>query len=51
MVFSLFLVACGGGSDEAAVEEVVEEEPAETLDAPATTAAPAEPEEDPMAYA
>jgi basic membrane protein A len=47
MVFSLFLVACGGGSDEAAVEEVVEEEPAETLDSPATTAAPAEPVEDP----
>ena len=47
MVFSLFLVACGGGSDEAVVEEVVEEEPAETLDAPATTAAPAEPVEDP----
>ena len=46
MVFSLFLVACGGGSDEAAVEEVVEEEPAETLDAPATTAAPAEPVEE-----
>ena len=46
MVFSLFLVACGGGSDEAAVEEVVEEEQ-ETLDSPATTAAPAEPAEDP----
>tara|TARA_B100001287_G_scaffold76401_1_gene63513 strand:+ start:242 stop:1348 length:1107 start_codon:yes stop_codon:yes gene_type:complete len=46
MVFSLFLVACGGGSDEAAVEEVVEEEPAETLDAPATTAAA--PAVDPM---
>ena len=47
MVFSLFIVACGGGSDEA-VEEVAVEEPAETLDAPATTAAPAEPEPDPM---
>ncbi len=47
MVFSLFLVACGGGSDDA-VEEVAVEEPVETLDAPATTAAPAEPEEDPM---
>ena len=47
MVFSLFLVACGGGSDDA-VEDVAVEEPVETLDAPATTAAPAEPEEDPM---
>ena len=33
MVFSLFLVACGGGSDDA-VEDVAVEEPAETLDAP-----------------
>ena len=47
MVFSLFLVACGGGSDDA-VDDVVAEEPAETLDAPATTAAAAEPEADPM---
>ena len=48
IVFGLILTACGGGSDDAAeVEEVVAEEPAETLDAPATTAAAAEPEADP----
>ena len=47
IVFGLILTACGGGSDDAAEEVVVEEEPAETLDAPATTAAAAEPEEDP----
>jgi len=46
MVFSLFIVSCGGGSDDA-VEDVAVEEPVETLDAPATTAAPAEPEADP----
>ena len=36
MVFSLFIVSCGGGSDDA-VEDVAVEEPVETLDAPATT--------------
>ena len=46
MVFSLFLVACGGGSDEAVEEVEAVEEPAETLDSPATTAAAAEPEAD-----
>ena len=46
IVFGLILTACGGGSDDA-VEEVVAEEPAETLDSPATTAAAAEPEADP----
>ena len=43
IVFGLILTACGGGSDDA-VEEVVADEPAETLDSPATTAAAAEPE-------
>ena len=48
MVFSLFLVACGGGSDEAVEEVEAVEEPAETLDSPATTSAAAELEADPM---
>ena len=47
MVFSLFLVACGGETSDDAVEETAVEEPAETLDSPATTAAPAEAPEEP----
>ena len=47
LVLSLLMVlsACGGGDDTSTTETVeVAEEPAETLDSPATTAAPA-PEE------
>ena len=44
IVFALIITACGGGSEDS-VDEVVAEEPAETLDAPATTAAAPEPEE------
>lgn len=44
IVFALILTACGGGSEDS-VDEVVADEPAETLDAPATTAAAPEPEE------
>ncbi len=47
LVLSLLMVlsACGGGSDTSTTEtEVVADEPVETLDSPATTAAPA-PEE------
>tara|TARA_B100000900_G_C20599672_1_gene724989 strand:+ start:304 stop:1434 length:1131 start_codon:yes stop_codon:yes gene_type:complete len=44
IVFALIITACGGGSEDS-VDEVVADEPAETLDAPATTAAAPEPEE------
>lgn len=44
IVFALIITACGGGSEDS-VDEVVAEEPAETLEAPATTAAAPEPEE------
>jgi basic membrane protein A len=44
IVFALILTACGGGSEDS-VDEVVADEPVETLDAPATTAAAPEPEE------
>ena len=43
LVLSLLMVlsACGGGDDTSTTETVeVAEEPAETLDSPATTAAP-----------
>ncbi len=45
MVLGLILTACGGSSEDTAEEVVAEEEPAESLDAPATTAAAAEPVE------
>lgn len=44
IVFALIITACGGGSEDS-VDEVVADEPVETLDAPATTAAAPEPEE------
>ena len=40
----MIVTACGGGSEDS-VDEVVADEPVETLDAPATTAAAPEPEE------
>ena len=40
LAFSLIAIACGGSAEEVVEETVVEEAPAESLDSPATTAAP-----------
>ena len=40
LAFSLVAIACGGSAEEVVEETVVEEAPVETLDSPATTAAP-----------
>ena len=42
LVLSLVLVACGGSAEETVEEPAVEEAPAETLAAPATTSPPPE---------
>ena len=40
LAFSLIAIACGGSAEEVVEETVVEEAVVETLDSPATTAAP-----------
>ena len=40
LILSLVLVACGGSAEETVEEPAVEEAPAETLAAPATTSPP-----------
>ncbi len=42
LILSLVLVACGGSAEETVEEPAVEEAPAETLAAPATTSPPPE---------
>ena len=42
LILSLVLVACGGSTEETVEEPAVEEAPAETLAAPATTSPPPE---------
>ena len=42
LILSLVLIACGGSTEETVEEPAVEEAPAETLAAPATTAPPPE---------